>query len=185
MNQKNNNAILSNHESTLVIGGCRSGKSRYALEMANKISKDKKLFIATSVPTDKEMEERVKNHRKDRGPEWKTAEIPVNIHKTIQDSSKSSNVILVDCLTLWVSNLLFKNFTQDEINNMTAKLERTIEQSLCPVILVSNEVGAGIVPENKLARLFRDTAGFVNQKIAAAADNVFLMAAGIPIKIKP
>ncbi len=183
--QNNHNSISQNCESTLVIGGCRSGKSRYALELANKIAKDKKLFIATSVPTDKEMEERVKIHQKDRGADWETAEIPIAIPEKIADASKSYDVILVDCLTLWVSNLLFHNFTQPEIANITKKLENAVQQALCPVIFVTNEVGAGIVPENKLARLFRDTAGFVNQKIAAAADNVFLMAAGIPLKIKP
>ena len=170
---------------TLVIGGCRSGKSRYALDMANQISQGEKLFIATSVPTDKDMEERVKKHQKDRGTDWITMEIPVNIPQTIKDYSTSSGVILVDCLTLWVSNLLLNNLTDDEIFNMADQLEKALEQSSCPVIFVSNEVGAGIVPENKLARRFRDTAGFINQKIAAAADNVVLMAAGIPVKIKP
>jgi len=183
--KKDNISILDNHNITLVIGGCRSGKSRYALDMANHISGDKKLFIATSVPTDEEMEERVKNHQKDRGPDWTTAEIPVNIPQKIKDSSKFSDIILVDCLTLWLSNLLFNNLTNDEIFKMVEQLAKALKRSLCPVILVSNEVGGGIVPENRLARLFRDTAGFVNQKIAAAADNVFLMAAGIPIKIKP
>ncbi len=173
-----------NTETTLVIGGCRSGKSRYALDMANRISGNRKLFIATSVPTDSEMEERVRLHQKDRGEDWITAEIPIDIPQKIKDASKSLDVILVDCLTLWASNLLFNNFTHDEVITITDKLENALKQSLCPVILVSNEVGSGIVPENRLARLFRDTAGFVNQKAAAAADNVFLMAAGIPVKIK-
>ena len=173
-----------NTKTTLVIGGCRSGKSRYALDMANRISGSRKLFIATSVPTDSEMEERVRTHQKDRGEDWITAEIPVDIPQKIKDASKSSDVILVDCLTLWVSNLLFNDFTHDAVIDITDKLENALNQSSCPVILVSNEVGSGIVPENRLARLFRDTAGFVNQKAAAAADNVFLMAAGIPVKIK-
>ncbi len=174
-----------NTKITLVIGGCRSGKSRYALDMANRISGGRKLFIATSVPTDSEMEERVRIHRKDRGKYWITAEIPVDIPQKIKEASKSSNVILVDCLTLWVSNLLFNGFTHDAVTDITDELANALKQSSCPVILVSNEVGAGIVPENRLARLFRDTAGFVNQKAAAAADHVFLMAAGIPVKIKP
>ncbi len=185
MKQNNHNSIPGNCKSTFIIGGCRSGKSSYALNTANKIARDKKLFIATSVPTDKEMEKRVKKHQQDRGTDWTTAEIPIAVPEKIADSSKSYDVILVDCLTLWVSNLLFHNLTQAEIADITGNLENAIKYALCPIILVSNEVGTGIVPENKLARLFRDTAGFVNQKIAATADTVFLMAAGIPVKIKP
>ncbi|MEA1969724.1 MAG: bifunctional adenosylcobinamide kinase/adenosylcobinamide-phosphate guanylyltransferase [Thermodesulfobacteriota bacterium] len=172
------------NKTTLIIGGCRSGKSSHALEIANHITGSKKIFIATSVPTDHEMEKRVTKHKTERGESWQTAEVPVKISEKIEKLSKQADVILVDCLTLWVSNLLFNNFKEDEIFQRVEVLRKSLENSACPVILVSNEVGAGIVPENKLARQFRDIAGFVNQKIAATVDSVIWTVAGIPVTIK-
>ncbi|MBU0971514.1 MAG: bifunctional adenosylcobinamide kinase/adenosylcobinamide-phosphate guanylyltransferase [Proteobacteria bacterium] len=173
---------------TLVIGGCRSGKSSFALEEANQISQGQtrgKIFLATSVPTDPEMDKRVIQHRKERGEQWQTIEAPVMIHKTIELASKTADVILVDCLTLWTSNLLFAGYDEERIMEAISLLTVALAKSACPVFLVSNEVGYGIVPENFLARQFRDFAGLVNQKIAAAADRVFLTVAGIALPIKP
>ncbi len=173
------------NQNLLVMGGCRSGKSSHALNLANGISGNRKWFIATSVPTDPEMEERVINHQKERGKDWKTAEVPVNLPDKLLKISTQADVIVVDCLTLWVSNLLFHNYTQPEIFAITEKMKKTLKQACCPVFLVSNEVGCGIVPENRLARQFRDMAGFVNQKIAASVHGVVWMVAGIPVTIKP
>jgi adenosylcobinamide kinase/adenosylcobinamide-phosphate guanylyltransferase len=154
-------------ETILVIGGCRSGKSCHALEMAEKIAGKKKIFIATCVPNDDEMKQRVARHQKDRGNSWTTVEIPVLVPEAIVENSQKADVILVDCLTLWIHGLT-----------------QSLKKAQCPVILVSNEVGTGIVPDNKLARLFRDTAGFVNQNVAEYADRVIWMVAGIPVNIK-
>lgn len=170
---------------TLVIGGCRSGKSSHALILADSLAGEKKLFIATSVPTDSEMEERVVKHQQERGPGWETAEIPVEIARTIDGAAKTAKVILVDCLTLWTSNLMMEGLELPAIHVKLQELSSSLQLANCPVILVSNEVGAGIVPENRLARKFRDIAGFVNQKIAATADRVIWMVAGIPVNIKP
>lgn len=175
---------------TLVIGGCRSGKSRFALEAANQIKADQtrgdqKIFLATSVPRDLEMDKRVAAHRAERGEDWQTIEEPIMIHDTIESASKTADVILVDCLTLWTSNLLFAEYDEPRIMEATTLLVAALEKSFCPVFLVSNEVGYGIVPENSLARQFRDIAGLVNQKIAAMADRVVLTVAGIDIPIKP
>lgn len=170
---------------TLVIGGCRSGKSRHALRLANAFPGDRKVFIATSVPSDAEMEDRVVKHQQERGKAWDTAEVPTEIANTINERSGSSDVILVDCLTLWTSNLMFNGFDQPGIELRLQDLAASLERANCPVILVSNEVGAGIVPENALARKFRDIAGFVNQGIAAVADRVTWMVAGLPVNIKP
>jgi len=170
---------------TLVIGGCRSGKSRFALDGANQITGGKKIFLATSVPTDPEMDRRVAAHRAERGGEWQTIEEPLMIHDTIETASQTAGVILVDCLTLWTSNLLFAKYEEPAIMEAVSLLTTALENSLCPVFLVSNEVGYGIVPENILARQFRDYAGLVNQKIAAAADRVILTVAGIPVTVKP
>jgi adenosylcobinamide kinase/adenosylcobinamide-phosphate guanylyltransferase len=175
---------------TLVLGGCRSGKSSFALDAAdrigkNKIKENRKIFLATSVPTDPEMDKRVATHKAERGEDWHTIEEPVIIHETIEKASKTADVILVDCLTLWTSNLLFAEYDEPKIMEALELLIRALKNSACPVFLVSNEVGYGIVPENSLARQFRDYAGLVNQKIAAMADRVSLIVAGIDLPIKP
>ena len=167
-----------------VTGGCRSGKSSHALELAEKISEHDKIFIATCIPHDNEMQQRITAHKKERCESWQTLEIPLSIADAITKNSKNAGVILVDCITLWLSNLLLENFDQEAVEKHVDKLSKALEKSKCPVVLVSNEVGAGIVPENKLARLFRDTAGFANQKIAECADRVIWMVAGIPVVIK-
>ena len=173
------------HKVTFVIGGCRSGKSSYALNQADNISGKNKYFIATSVPTDTEMKERVHTHQKERGRDWLTIEEPVLIHEAINRFSQQADVILVDCLTLWVSNLMFASTPQKDFEQALLLLEEAFIKSKCPVFLVSNEVGFGIVPENKLARKFRDLAGLVNQRVAAAADRVVMTVAGIDVQIKP
>lgn len=171
---------------TFVIGGCRSGKSRWALNRADALPGSHKVFIATSVPTDSEMQQRVDTHQKERGNDWHTIEEPVRIHDSINRNSQKADVILVDCLTLWVSNLMLRSADDDDaVPAAVQDLEKALEKSRCPVFLVSNEVGLGIVPDNRLARQFRDMAGFVNQRIAAAADRVVMTVAGIEVPIKP
>jgi adenosylcobinamide kinase/adenosylcobinamide-phosphate guanylyltransferase len=170
---------------TFVIGGCRSGKSSFALDQADRVKGKDKYFIATSVPTDDEMEQRVTKHQKERREDWQTIEEPVKIHEAINKYSQKAGVILVDCLTLWVSNLLFNSYDETQINTALENLEQSLDACGCPVFLVSNEVGMGIVPENKLARLFRDYAGFVNQRVAKVADTVVMTIAGIDVQIKP
>jgi adenosylcobinamide kinase/adenosylcobinamide-phosphate guanylyltransferase len=171
-------------EIVFVIGGCRSGKSRHALETAQRFAGDKKVFIATCIPSDDEMKQRVDNHRKERGAAWKTVETPILLPEVIAEKSRMSDAILVDCLTLWINNLLMEDETPKEIEAKIARLTAAIEKAKCPVVLVSNEVGAGIVPDNNLARMFRDLVGSVNQAVADCADKVVWMVAGIPITIK-
>lgn len=170
---------------TLVIGGCRSGKSSFALRQANAVQGKDKYYIATSVPTDTEMEKRVQKHRAERGSDWHTVEEAVNIHEKIDLLSPKASVILVDCLTLWASNLLYQSYDSIQIDTAVKALEKSLAKSVCPVFLVSNEVGMGIVPENSLARQFRDVAGLINQRMAKAAHRVVLMVAGIDVQIKP
>ncbi|NWH03683.1 bifunctional adenosylcobinamide kinase/adenosylcobinamide-phosphate guanylyltransferase [Desulfobacter latus] len=169
----------------LVLGGCRSGKSGFAKQAADHMARDKKIYLATSVPTDREMKERVKHHQEDRGPDWATIEEPIRIHETIDRACVQAKVILVDCLTLWVSNLLLQETNEAGIMAAVDRLMDALNRSTCPVILVSNEVGYGIVPENSLARQFRDMAGLVNQRVARAVDEVVVSMAGIPVRIKP
>lgn len=172
-----------NH-STLVIGGCRSGKSSQALHLADAQKPDRKLFVATCVPQDPEMLDRVARHKKERDSHWLTIETPLTLAETIDGYGSETDLILIDCLTLWVSNLMMEN-DEDEIHNAIDQLCDRLQRPPCPVILVSNEVGTGIVPENHIARRYRDLVGRANQRVAAACHSVIWMVAGIPVTIKP
>lgn len=169
---------------TLVIGGCRSGKSRYALDTAEGFKTDPLIFIATSVPQDEEMKERVCRHQEERGHRWKTVEAPVRLAEAVDTYSRKGAVILVDCITLWLSNLMMEDDGPGFIPSHMTALEVALVSAQCPVILVTNEVGTGIVPENRLARRYRDFAGTVNQKLARCAHHVIWVVAGIPVSIK-
>lgn len=172
-------------ETVLIMGGCRSGKSRYALELATQAAGRNRIFVATCMPGDKEMEERVRRHQKERSQSWTTVEAPLSLAEALDEHDRQGNVIVVDCLTLWLSNLLLEINNPEEIEVHIKRLIQSLESSQCPVFLVSNEVGTGIVPENRLARRFRDVAGFANQSVAACSDMVIWMVAGIPVSIKP
>jgi adenosylcobinamide kinase/adenosylcobinamide-phosphate guanylyltransferase len=174
---------------TLVIGGCRSGKSSHALYLADRMGNARKIFLATCIPQDEEMQRRVSRHQAERGDGWIAVETPIFLGEAIQDIGPNADVLLVDCLTLWVSNLMMAqaedpNTPEDFLAAGTSRLIESLRTAACPVILVTNEVGAGIVPDNPLARLYRDAVGKVNQRIAACADQVIWMVAGIPVKIK-
>lgn len=167
------------HKITLVTGGCRSGKSRYALSCA--AGYDKKGFIATAIAFDEEMRQRIEAHQKQRGESFVTVEEPYDIANAIASLTPQVEVILIDCLTVWLGNLLHRHgekaakFT--EIDNFLEKLH----SPRCDMLIVTNEVGMGIVPQNALARKFRDLAGSLNQQVAQLADQVVLMVSGIPL----
>jgi adenosylcobinamide kinase/adenosylcobinamide-phosphate guanylyltransferase len=179
-----NQSEITLAEITLVLGGCRSGKSRHALERAEAYPGNRYLFIATCVPKDAEMKARVARHQAERSAKWTALEVPVRLDKVILDENPRADVILVDCLTLWMSNLFEKTMEDDKIRSFVKKLTDALATARCPVILVSNEVGAGIVPDNALARRYRDAVGWMNQAVAAVADQVILTVAGIPMTIK-
>jgi adenosylcobinamide kinase/adenosylcobinamide-phosphate guanylyltransferase len=171
-------------EIVFVIGGCRSGKSKYALDMAEQMPGDKKIFIATCLPKDDEMKQRIARHQEQRSQTWTTVEEPVHLHESITKISQKTTVILVDCLTLWVTNIMLETGDENKIESHVSKLIHALATADGPVILVSNEVGTGIVPENKLARQFRDVMGQVNQAVAKTAGKVIWMVAGIPVTVK-
>jgi len=168
----------------LVTGGCRSGKSRHALQLADEMQGNNRIFVATLNPQDEEMEDRVRRHQSERNTAWQTIEEPLALPEILSEKGPQSDIMLVDCLTLWVSNLLMKNENPSWLESRFRELADTLGNMTCPVLLVTNEVGTGIVPENRLARLFRDQAGFCNQVVAAACDRVIWMVAGIPVKVK-
>jgi len=166
-----------------VTGGCRSGKSRYALDYANQHF-SKKLFLATCEVLDEEMAQRIESHKKARGPEWKTIEERLHIVSKIKEYEGDAEIILIDCLTLWLYNLLIKWDNDLKIIGETEKLITMIKQSPTSFILVSNEVGMGIVPADPLSRRYRDLLGTMNQRMAEALDTVIFMVSGIPIFLK-
>ena len=167
-----------------VIGGCRSGKSSHALKIADQLPGNNKYFIATLEPYDSEMKQRVLLHQKERDKNFITIEEPLEIGKKIKELDNGKNLFLIDCITLWISNLLLLKNDPDYVMLEVEKLIQSIDEINSSLIIVSNEVGTGIVPENKLARQYRDLTGFANQKIAKKMDNVIWMVAGIPVKIK-
>ena len=166
-----------------VLGGCRSGKSKYALTFANTHWQPPKCFIATSEPLDHEMQTRITNHQKERGPDWHTIERPINICDTIINESHKYSGMLLDCVTLWINNLMCRDMDELSIKNQIAQLLETLKKTKCPILIVSNEVGLGIVPDNAMARLYRDLVGYANQQIAAISDEVVFMVAGIPMTL--
>lgn len=165
-----------------ITGGARSGKSIYALKDASEIS-GKKAYLATAEALDEEMRDRIENHKKQRGKDWDTYEEPLRIAEVIRKAGGKYTVIIVDCLTLWLSNIMHAGLNiRQETENLIETLRNT--DNISRIYIVSNEVGMGIVPENEMARKFRDMAGVLNQKVAEVADEVYLIAAGIPMKIK-
>jgi len=169
---------------TFVVGGCRSGKSSYAQRQAEWTAEANRIFIATCRPYDDEMRERIRRHQDSRGSGWKTVETHIDLPSAMAESSRIGRVVLVDCLTLWMSNILLDSAQADAVDWHIAELIARLGDVACPTILVSNEVGMGIVPENALARRFRDLVGILNQRVAARADTVVFMAAGIPMILK-
>ncbi len=170
----------SPHPVLLVLGGARSGKSRYAQQRAGQ--RESVLFVATATRSDDEMLAKIDRHREDRPTHWTTLEETINLAGVLRAAGPKHNVAVIDCLTLYAANLL----AADELNPQ-AELDRlcaTLQSAPCDVILVSNEVGSGIVPSYPLGRRYRDLLGEMNQRVAAVADEVVLMVAGLPLPLK-
>jgi adenosylcobinamide kinase / adenosylcobinamide-phosphate guanylyltransferase len=171
-------------ENTLVLGGCKSGKSRYAQALAERLSNDKRVYLATCVPLDEEMNDRVRKHKEDRDGTWITVEEPMEIPECIRKEGENAGVILLDCVTLWLTNLFLTDMGLKALHDKVDDLIKMLDACSCPVVIVSNEVGWGIVPENGTARSFRDLAGLVNQQIAGSVDRVVMTVAGLPMTLK-
>ncbi|WP_445502524.1 bifunctional adenosylcobinamide kinase/adenosylcobinamide-phosphate guanylyltransferase [Microvirga sp. G4-2] len=169
------------HRRVLVLGGARSGKSRTALELAE-ASSETRILIATAQGFDDEMRERIAHHRSERNPSWETVEAPLDLIAALRANAGPDRIVLVDCLTLWLSNLLMNE--RDPSREVDALVD-ALTGIAGPVVLVSNEVGQGIVPATALGCSFRDHQGRLNQRIAEACDAVVLVAAGCPVLLKP
>ena len=174
----------------LVTGGARSGKSSFAEKLALKIGGGRAAYIATAQIFDDEMKFRVEVHKSRRGDNWRTFEAPFNAEEKILEAAENFDAILFDCVTIYISNFLCAAELDDEkfhyanLRGLIEKLIDAAQKSEATTIFVTNEVGGGIVPENKLARRFRDLAGLANQMLAAQADKVFLTVAGVAVDVK-
>jgi adenosylcobinamide kinase/adenosylcobinamide-phosphate guanylyltransferase len=172
-------ALAGAFRCTLVLGGARSGKSRYAESLITALPPPW-IYLATAEAHDAEMAERIARHRAERGERWETIEVPHHLAQAVT-TAPPTNPLLIDCLTLWLSNRVLADA---DVASDTRGLEWALDRRAGPVVLVSNEVGSGIVPDNALARRFRDLQGQLNQSIAARADRVVLLVAGLPLIVK-
>ena len=175
----------------LVTGGARSGKSTFAEKLAAKLTNKTKAYIATAQIFDDEMVQRIRIHQNRRGDDWRTFEAPFNAETAITEAGNDYDVILFDCLTIYLSNFICAFESLDDLDKINCELVNNVNKLINSakniegtIIFVTNEVGGGIVPENKLARVYRDCAGIANQMIAQEADEVYLVVAGISVNIK-
>ena len=172
----------------LILGGARSGKSRFAQELAAKPGK-KVLFVATGEPLDEEMRARIDTHKKSRPAGWRTLEAPTNVARALRGKIGDADVVIIDCITLLVSNLMEDENTdagtwEKKVVTEIKSLITLLKNSKANFIIVSNEVGLGLVPTTPIGRAYRDILGIANQMLARNADEVYLMVAGIPVVLK-
>lgn len=168
----------------LITGGARSGKSAFALEEALK-HPGKRVFIATALALDEEMEDRIRKHRAQRGKQFFTIEESLDLISCLEDLAEDVKVVVVDCLTVWLGNLFHEcGDNEDAVKQHVERFCKGLPAISPELILVTNEVGFGIVPENRLARMYRDMLGFLNRRIAQQADMVYCCLCGIPVSIK-
>jgi len=174
-------------EITLILGGARSGKSHYAQQLAMELG-DKVLFVATGEALDEEMQTRISEHKESRPKSWRTLEIPTGIGRKIEKQIGDAEVVIIDCLTLLISNLLRDEPDYPEAEKrMTSEINEliaTMDNLNASFVIVSNEVGMGLVPETRLGRIYRDLLGKANQLLASHATEVYLMVACLPVRVK-
>lgn len=174
---------MTDNPITLVLGGARSGKTRHGLLLAeqHRATGLQTIYVATAEARDDEMQARIDQHKHERDAQWTTVDAPRDLVDAIASNSTPETCLLIDCLTLWATNLLL---SEKDIATESASLITHLKTAPGPIILVSNEVGLGIVPDNALARQFRDIAGRLNQDVATVADRVIFVAAGLPLVLK-
>ena len=166
----------------LVLGGAASGKSQVALDLAGQ--RGPRAFVATGQALDREMKVRIKRHQATRSSDWETAEVPTDLAQWFECKGITYQSIVLDCLTLWLSNMKGLRLRDGDVFEATASLLAAIRATKARVVIVSNELGLGLVPATKPVRAFRDLAGKVNQQVAAEADEVYLTVSGLPLRLK-
>ena len=165
----------------LITGGVKSGKSRFALKIAREIEKEEKIFIATARPIDEEMEDKIEKHKKERGSDFQTVEEPIHLGDTLKKINQST--VVIDCLTLWLSNLFFEVRESEKLFEIESFIQ-ALKEFGGNIIIVTNEVGWGIIPESETSRNYQAELGRLNQEVAEICDEVYVLISGIPLKIK-
>ena len=165
----------------LITGGVKSGKSRFALKIAREIEKEEKIFIATARPIDEEMEDKIEKHKKERGNYFQTVEEPIHLGDTLKKINQST--VVIDCLTLWLSNLFFEVRESEKLFEIESFIQ-ALKEFGGNIIIVTNEVGWGIIPESETSRNYQAELGRLNQEVAEICDEVYVLISGIPSKIK-
>jgi adenosylcobinamide kinase / adenosylcobinamide-phosphate guanylyltransferase len=165
-----------------VLGGARSGKSRFALRMGRR--KSPRAFVATGEPFDREMTDRIRKHKRSRGDSWTTVEVPSKVSDWLAEEGSHYSCIVVDCLTLWLNNLLRDSVRSAQVPTHVKNFLKAIRACPGQVVVVSNELGLGLVPGDATSRQFRDLAGRMNQLVAAEADEVYMLVSGLPLRLK-
>lgn len=165
----------------LITGGVKSGKSSYALRLAREIDKEEKLFIATARPIDAEMRDKIENHKRERGSNFKTIEAPIRLGDAL--SEFNSSTVIIDCLTLWLSNLFYEVKKKEKPREIESFIG-ALKEFRGNAIIVTNEVGWGIIPGDEISRKYQSDLGSLNQKVAEVCDEVYVMISGIPLRIK-
>ncbi|MBN2343936.1 MAG: bifunctional adenosylcobinamide kinase/adenosylcobinamide-phosphate guanylyltransferase [Deltaproteobacteria bacterium] len=166
----------------LITGGARSGKSRYALSLTDSYSSP--YFIATAVAFDDEMRHRIALHKQERSERFMSVEAPLDLGDALCRKCSQADIVVVDCLTVWMGNLLHEHGMRSEPFNEVSVFLRALQQRHCPVVTVANELGMGLVPENAMGRWFRDAAGRLNQEVATLATKTMFMVSGYPLTVK-
>lgn len=167
----------------LIGGGVRTGKSAFAIELSRTLGQ-RRVFVATAEAKDDEMRERIARHQIDRGDEFVTIEEPLDLTEVLLGIT-DTDVVLIDCLTLWLSNMLLRDCSTSQVEQEVERLVEAIEKSRFNTVIVTNEVGMGIVPESVLGRLFRDLAGHAHQRLASQAERIYLAALGVILRLRP
>jgi adenosylcobinamide kinase/adenosylcobinamide-phosphate guanylyltransferase len=173
---------MNSYKILLVTGGSRSGKTAYSLQRA--MEHENRVYIATAEPFDDEMTDRISRHRKERGENFQTLEEPLELADAINRIPSGTDVALIDCLTVWMGNLMHKRGEQDFPRTEITSFLQALENPPCNIIIVTNELGSGIVPLETMTRTYRDHAGWLNQDVARRADEVVLVACGLPLTLK-
>ncbi len=168
----------------LVLGGARSGKSSFAQRLARHLGGDDVLYVATAEAGDDEMRQRISQHRRERPVTWRTLEVAQRVGDSIMARAPDRGVVLIDCLTLLISNAMLASGGDEAASREVASVLEACRHSTATFIVVSNEVGLGLVPDNRLGRRYRDVLGRANQELAVVADNVYLMVAGLPLELR-
>lgn len=173
---------MNSPKTLLVTGGSRSGKTAHALKCAMQFKT--RIYLATAEPIDAEMEDRISRHQLERGDDFKTWEEPIDLAGALNRIPEGTDVVLIDCMTVWLGNLMHKNGVQKEPYAEVHEFLKTLKNPPCNIVIVTNELGSGIIPPDAMTRTYRDHAGWLNQDLAKIADEVLLVACGLPLTLK-